>query len=369
MEYLLRRCNCRFGNGGSLNGIAGTSDEIGDEYPSGAKARSHSISEMYGLKPVPFSKWNLPPAAVAAAALMLALALAPRVSRAQAGDIVGVVGQTNALVHGASKVYLGVELEDVTADKAQGLKLKEVQGAVVTLIDHDAPAAQAGIEVNDVILMLNGKAVENQSQFWQMLYQIPEGQTASLEISRNGDLQTLAVKLTDKGAVEEKVWNRIGNGGDVFPPAGSMGLVSNGEPPAQGGFHLPFFGSSLNVGALVEPLTSQMAEYLGVASGLMVKQVARKSEAAISGLKAFDVILKVGTEKVTNVAGWDRALRSNQGKPIEVTILRDRKQEVVTLQVDSKHPRSGVDVKPAGAGALAAPTMPAAHAVQTSATR
>ena len=44
---------------------------------------------------------------------------------------------------------------------------------------------------------------------------------------------------------------------------------------------MPFFGSSLNVGALVEPLTSQMAEYLGVSSGLMVKQVARKSEAAL----------------------------------------------------------------------------------------
>ena len=61
---------------------------------------------------------------------------------------------------------------------------------------------------------------------------------------------------------------------------------------------MPFFGSSLNVGALVEPLTSQMAEYLGVPNGLMVKQVARKSEAAVAGLKAFDVILKVGTEPV-----------------------------------------------------------------------
>ena len=46
---------------------------------------------------------------------------------------------------------------------------------------------------------------------------------------------------------------------------------------------MPFFGSSLNVGAMVEPLTSQMADYLGVPSGLMVKQVARKSEARRPG--------------------------------------------------------------------------------------
>lgn len=304
------------------------------------------------------------PGAVLPGALLLALA--PCFSRAQVSSVIGVVGQTNALAHGASKAYLGVELEDVTAGKAQALKLKDSRGAVVTLIDHDAPAAHAGIEIDDVILTLDGKPVENQSQFWQMLYQFPAGKTVTIEISRKGELQTFAVKLIDKDAVEQKVRNRIGNGGDVFPPAGSMGLISDGEPPAARGFHLPFFGSTLNVGALVEPLTSQMAEYLGVASGLMVKQVARKSEAALSGLKAFDVILKVGTEKVTNVAGWDRALRSNQGKPIEVTILRDRKQEVLTLQVDSKNPQSRNVEKTGGPATLA---TPAAHAVQTSATR
>jgi len=65
--------------------------------------------------------------------------------------------------------------------------------------------------------------------------------------------------------------------------------------------------------------------------------VARKSEAAAAGLKAFDVILKVGSEQVTNLAGWDRALRANAGKPVQVTILRDKKQQTLTLQVDSKH--------------------------------
>jgi serine protease Do len=294
------------------------------------------------------------------------LALTPRAARAQVGDIVGFVGQTNPVLHGSSKVYLGVELEDVTVDKVQALKLKEVRGAVVTLIDHDAPAAQAGIEINDVILTLEGQKVANVAQFWQMLYQYPTGEKVSMEISRNGDMQTVAVMLADKRAVEHAVWDRIGNGGEVFPAAGKMGIIEGSNSPVQGGFHLPFFGSTLNVGALVEPLTSQMAEYLGVASGLMVKQVARKSEAAISGLKAFDVILKVGTEKVTNVAGWDRALRSNQGKPIEVTILRDRKEQVLTLRVDSKHPRSTVEEKPVGAASQAAPAV---QAVQTNATR
>ena len=41
---------------------------------------------------------------------------------------------------------------DVDQDKAQALKLKEVRGAVITLIDHDAPAGQIGLKVNDVVL-------------------------------------------------------------------------------------------------------------------------------------------------------------------------------------------------------------------------
>jgi serine protease Do len=296
---------------------------------------------------------------IAATVALGTWAIVPATARAQSGDIIQIVGQTNPLLHSSSKVYLGVELEDVNTDKAQTLKLKDAHGAVVTLIDHDAPAAQAGIQVNDVILSLNGQKVENVAQFWQMLYQYPAGKKVSVVISRSGDQQTVAVTLADRRAVEHEVWNRIGNGGDVFPSsAPGMGLLpGGGDSPVPGGFHLPFFGSTLNVGAMVEPLTAQMAEYLGIASGLMVKQVARKSEAAVAGLKSFDVILKVDTEKVTNVSGWDRALRSNRGKPIQVTILRDRKQQVLTLQVDSKHPQSKIEEKPAppaGQGAVTA---------------
>jgi membrane-associated protease RseP (regulator of RpoE activity) len=144
------------------------------------------------------------------------------------------------------------------------------------------------------------------------------------------------VQLADRKAMEQDVWNKLGNGGDVFAPGPGMGILTNGDASLPGGFHMPFFGSSLNVGALVEPLTSQMAEYLGVPSGLMVKQVARKSEADAAGLKAFDVILKVGSDGITTLGDWERALRSNQGKPVQVTVLREKKQQTLTLQVDSK---------------------------------
>jgi predicted metalloprotease with PDZ domain len=258
---------------------------------------------------------------------------------AQATKIAQILPGTRPLLLASSQGYLGVDLTDVDQEKAQSLKLKEARGAVITLIDHDAPAGQIGLRVNDVVLKLNGQPVEGAEQLRRMLREIPAGRKVSLEISRDGNVQTLAVELADRRVMEHDVWNKIGNSGDGFtqsPPG--MGILGNGgDASLPGGFHMPFFGSTLNVGALVEPLTSQMAEYLGVPSGVMVKQVARKSEAAAAGLQAFDVILKVGTEAITNLSAWDRALRANQGKPVQVIILRDKKQQTLTLQVDSKH--------------------------------
>jgi membrane-associated protease RseP (regulator of RpoE activity) len=230
-----------------------------------------------------------------------------------------------------------VDLADVDQDKAQSLKLKEVRGAVITLIDHDAPAGQIGLKVNDVVLQLNGQPVEGAEQLRRMLKEIPAGRKINIEISRDGNLQTMTVELVDRRAMEHDIWNRIGNSGDVFPQASGMSILTGGgDAPMPGSLRMSIFGSSLNVGAMVEPLTSQMSEYLGVQSGLMVKQVARKSEAATAGLKAFDVILKVGQDPIHTLADWDRSLRANQGKPVQVTILRDKKQQTVTLQVDSK---------------------------------
>jgi S1-C subfamily serine protease len=56
----------------------------------------------------------------------------------------------------------------------------------------------------------------------------------------------------------------------------------------------------------------------------------------VAGLKAFDVILKVDAFSIKTLGDWERALRANQGKPVQVTVLREKKQQTLTLQVDSK---------------------------------
>jgi hypothetical protein len=267
---------------------------------------------------------------------------------AQSTQMVELLQGTNPLiVHSSAQGYLGAYVEDVDSDKAQALKLKEVRGAVITLIDHDAPAGQIGLRVNDVVLQLNGQNVEGAEQLRRMLREIPPGRKVSLEFSRDGNLQTTSVELADRHAMEHDVWNKLGKDGDVFVAQNpGMGVLEGGgDASLPGMFHMPIFGSTLNVGAMVEPLAAQTADFLGVANGLMVKTVAHKSEAASAGFKPHDVILKVGNDPITTLSDWDRALRSNQGKSVQVTILRDRKQQTLTLQVDSKHKTGALEME------------------------
>jgi serine protease Do len=277
---------------------------------------------------------------------------------AQSSGFMRVLKEPRLLLHSSSSQgYMGVLVGDLDADAAAKLKLKDTHGAVITLIDHDAPASEAGIHVNDVVLQVNGQPVESAEQFGRLLHEVPAGRTVSLTISRDGVAQTIAVQLVDRKKMEHDVWNRLDNGAVPVNSGGGLGILSGGgggDVPS-GGFHLPFVGaSSLNVGALVEPLAPQMADYLGVQGGLMIKQIARKSEAEKAGLKSFDVILKVGGDGIATTADWDRALRANQDKPVPVTILRDRRQQTVTLQVDSKRRHSKVEKTPAQSPASSA---------------
>jgi S1-C subfamily serine protease len=276
-----------------------------------------------------------------AAAVLAGLVVSATAARAQVGSIIELVQDPSPLLghaSGGSQGYLGVELTDVDQDKAQVLKLKDTHGALITLIDHDAPAGQIPLKINDVVTKLNGQNVDGAEQLRRMLREMPAGRKVTMEISRDGNLMTVTTELGDRRKIEARIWHDVNDGGSGLSQPSGNGFLTGGN----GGVDLPsglpsiFTGSSLNVGALVEPLTNQLAQWLGVSSGIMVKQVYKKSEAAAAGLKANDVILRVGTEPIANLAAWDRALRSNEGKQVQVTVLRDRKQQTVALQVDSK---------------------------------
>lgn len=245
-----------------------------------------------------------------------------------------------AVMHTGSQGYLGVDLADVDQDRQQQLHLKDSRGAVITLIDHDAPAGKVGLHVNDVIIQVNDQSVEGSEQTRRMLHEIAPGQKVQLTVCRDGKVLHFEAELADRRIIAHNMQQQIQTQGLSIISSSGMGVIdatSGAEPVTSGKpFHWWTGGASLNIGATVELLTPQMANYFGLENGLYVRTVVSKSEAEYAGLKPHDVILKVGSDAMTTIADWERTLNANDGKNIQITIQREKRQVTVTLQVDSK---------------------------------
>jgi len=231
--------------------------------------------------------------------------------------------------------YMGVNVGDVDQERATSLHLKDTRGALITVLDHDAPAAKMGLKLNDVVLKMNGVEIENAEQMKKMLRAIPVGRKVQLVVNHDGVVENVTVQMADRYKMLQEARQELDTRG-VSLAQGQTFLDSGRDSQPASGLS-PWVGNSFHVGALVEPLTAQTAEFLGLDNGIIIKSVARKSAAEAAGLKPHDVILEIGGESVTTTSDWERLLRASEGKPVQVTILRDRVKQLVLLQVTGKH--------------------------------
>jgi S1-C subfamily serine protease len=95
---------------------------------------------------------------------------------------------------------------------------------------------------------------------------------------------------------------------------------------------------------MLEPMSMQLAQFFGVSSGggLLVRSVAANSPAEQAGIHAGDVVLRADSKQVASTADWAKAIKNSRGQPMSVTVLRDKKEQTVTLKPDAKK-RSSVD--------------------------
>ncbi len=181
---------------------------------------------------------------------------------------------------------------------------------------------------------MNGQRVEGSEQLRRMLRETPAGHTVNFVISRDGKSQNISVQLGDRAKVEANAWSQ-----HFTVPDPDVAPLPNGlMPPQSRGLGNGFFGvfttSGLYVGADVDVLSTQLASYFGVSdgTGLLVKSVDENSPAATAGLKAGDVITKVNNDNMASRADWTKALHSNRGKQVHLTVMRDKKEQKLNLQ-------------------------------------
>jgi serine protease Do len=232
--------------------------------------------------------------------------------------------------------YMGVDITDVTAERLSALKLKDERGVEVTMVDQDAPAGKAGLREHDVILTMNGTTVESGAQLRRMIRETPAGRVVTLGLSRDGQPLTLKVQLADRR--KSVAWSPKPKDFKFEMPA----------MPAMPDFDLPVsvvvVHSSMRSGLMVENITPQLGDYFGVKSGkgVLVRSVEKGSRAEKSGFRAGDVIVRVNDQNVQDTSDFSHALRSITTGSVTVGIIRDKREQNLTLPLPERKDSGGL---------------------------
>jgi hypothetical protein len=187
-----------------------------------------------------------------------------------------------------------------------------------------------------------------------MLRETPPGRQVTFVISRDGQQRTIQTQLANREEVEREAWEKhytvpdpsgsssayVPRGGNSFLPPSKSGSVK--------GTHT-FLGTTMLVsssytGAKLEVMGPQLADFFGAqgTAGLLVRSVEPNSPAADAGMKAGDVVVRVNSVEVASANDWSKTVHENRGKNVNVVVLRDKKEQTLTLIPDSKK-RSAVE--------------------------
>lgn len=197
--------------------------------------------------------------------------------------------------------WVGAAGEAVTADIAKSLGLARPGGVVVQQLYPDGPAARAGLMPGDIILGVNGRAVEDPEGFRFRLATLPVGEAATLNLLRKGEKRDISVEL-------------------IAPPdTPANETILDGRQPLSG--------------ALVIDLSPAASDELNVGSwkGVAIAKIKRGSIADRVGFEPGDVIVKLNDQPVESAAGLQSMLAGKAG-PWSVTV--DRGGIVRTFELD-----------------------------------
>ena len=107
----------------------------------------------------------------------------------------------NSLEHGGvvSRGYLGVMIQPVNQDIADGLGLKAAAGALVDSAEPGTPAAEAGLKAGDVITKLNGQSVKDSADLTRQVGALKPGDKAAISFLRDGTEKSVDLTLGSQG--------------------------------------------------------------------------------------------------------------------------------------------------------------------------
>jgi serine protease Do len=195
---------------------------------------------------------------------------------------------------------MGVQLQPVTADIADGLGLKEAAGALVAEPQAGSPAAKAGIMSGDVITAANGTAVKDGRDLARQIGAMAPGTTVKLTVWRKGEEKSISLTLSELPKDRQARAAAAPNSGPASTDVPKLGLML---APAR-----TVAGSG--------------------SEGVVVTEVDPNGLASEHGFKIGDIILEVGGKKVAAPADVRSAISDAQKDRKRTVLMRLKSDEV-----------------------------------------
>jgi S1-C subfamily serine protease len=203
-----------------------------------------------------------------------------------------VVASARAGGDAVKRPWLGAKLQAVTPEIADSLGLQRPTGALVTNVAKLSPAERAGLRTGDLIVSIDGLAVDDPNAFDYRFATKPPGGTAQLGIIRGGKETALAVPL------------------QTAPQTPLDEIVIHSRSP--------FMGAKV---ANISPTLAEELHLDATDGGVIVVDVANGSPAENYGFQRGDLIVSVNDKTIEKTHDLDRITRAG-GRVWRVTILR-----------------------------------------------
>ncbi len=211
--------------------------------------------------------------------------------------------------------WLGVRIQTVTDELAEGLGLDKPGGALIAEVTKGGPADKAGLKPRDVIIAFNGVEVNKMRDLPRIVAETPVGAEVVVKILRDGKPMDIKVTL-----------GRLEKADEIIRKARQAGK-GEGEK-AQTPVVL-----GMKLGPLDEKTRKEHKIPDKVKKGLVILSVEEGSDAESKGLSAGDVILEVGGKEVAGIEDVRK----------QIAVFRDKKRKAIPLLV--LHRAAGYDAR------------------------
>jgi serine protease Do len=223
-------------------------------------------------------------------------------------DVANDIAQQLRTSGKVSRGRIGVVIQPVTKELADGFGLPRPQGALVNSVEKGGPAEKAGVEPGDVILRFDGKAVASSEDLPRMVGATKPGSKVTMQLWRNKtsrDVQVVIVEIQDDRSARQA---RRGS----KPPA---------AVPSQHGLTL-------------SDLTDTQRGELKISGGVLVENA--QGASARAGIRRSDVILAVNNQDVKSVEHFNQLMgQFDKGRIVALLIRRGSNSLYIPFRVDT----------------------------------